>query len=278
MTSAPPYRPYVGGSFRWRLGLRPLDLADWIEFGDDADIQLAEKERVCAEHHDTTFAVIDGIESEAAEVFDALVGHLRQWCPDRAAAVGSLPAGLHPLDAAGRLVQEDLALLVERDGQLVFGGGSICFPNRWDLRSKLGRSMAEVHAPVARLNDQLAEPIDRFFERLTPERSFWRLGWGVIDTDALYQPLDGTADPRPHAPAPHELHLRVERETLRRFATTHCVLFTIRTHLTPITAVRADAGEARRLADAIEAFPHDVAGYKQLDDIGPAVVRWLRRS
>jgi dimethylamine monooxygenase subunit A len=278
MTSAPPYRPYVGGAFRWRLGLRPLDLADWIEFGDDADVQLAEKARVCAQHHDTAFAVIDGIEPEATEVFDALVDHLWQWCPDRAEAVASLPSGLHPLDAAGRLVQEDLALLVERDGQLVFGGGSICFPNRWDLRSKLGRSMAEVHAPVARLNDQLAEPIDRFFERLTPERSFWRLGWGVIDTDELYQPLDGTAGARPQAPAPHELHLRVERETLRRFEATRCVLFTIRTHLSPITAVRADAAEALRLAEAIEAFPLDVAEYKQLDDLGSEVVRWLRQS
>jgi hypothetical protein len=40
--------------------------------------------------------------------------------------------------------------------------------------------------------------------------------------------------------------------------------------------VRADADEARRLAEAIEAFPLDVAEYKQLDHIGPEIVRWLR--
>ena len=39
--------------------------------------------------------------------------------------------------------------MVERDGRLVFGAGSVCFPNRWDLRSKLGLTLADVHAPVA---------------------------------------------------------------------------------------------------------------------------------
>ena len=63
-------------------------------------------------------------------------------------------------------------------GTLVFGAGSVCFPNRWDLRSKLGLPLRDVHAPVDLLNEQLGETIDRFFDRLTPERSFWRLGWG----------------------------------------------------------------------------------------------------
>lgn len=283
MTSAsdavtpPGYRPYLSGPFRWRLGLRPLDPADWIEFGAGADEQLAAKRDVLAAHHATAFAALDDVEPEAAEVLDALVAHLGEHHPVR------LPAGgpdrtVHPLEAAARLVPEDLALLVERDGRLVFGGGCICFPNRWDLGSKVGRTLDEVHAPVARLNEQLGGPIASFFERLTPERSFWRLGWGVIDTDELYQPLDGTAPPRPPDPAPNELYLRVERETLRRFPRTRAVLFTIRTYLTSFEPLRREPGEAERLADAIEAFPHDVAAYKQLDAIGADVVAWLRHA
>ena len=163
----------------------------------------------------------------------ALVEHLRRRWPDRYGEAALDPT-LHPLDAAARLVPEDLVLLVERDGQLVFGGGSVCFPNRWDLRSKLGLTMAGVHAPVDRLNDQLEAPIDSFFDRLTPDRSFWRLGWGVLDTPDWYTPVDGTAAPRPVAPAPDQHFLRVERETLRRFPDTGCVLFTIRTYVTPI--------------------------------------------
>jgi dimethylamine monooxygenase subunit A len=201
---------------------------------------------------------------------------LRRW-PDRYGDARLDPA-LHPLDAAAQLVPEDLVLLVERDGRLVFGGGSVCFPNRWDLRSKLGLSMAGVHAPVDRLNEQLEQPIDAFFDRLTPLRSFWRLGWGILDTPDWYTPVDGTAGPRPADPTPDQLFLRVERETLRRFPQTNCVLFTIRTYVTSIPDVAADPAVARRLANSIDALPDDVRGYKDVHATAEALIARLRGS
>ena len=267
--------PTDPGAFRWRLGVRPLDLDDWIELGPDADDAIAAKSTLNAEHRDTVFAVLDDVEPESSEVAVVLVEHLRHRWPERYGEV-VLDRSLHPLDAAARLVPEDLVLLVERDGRLVFGGGSVCFPNRWDLRSKLGLSMAGVHAPVAQLNDQLEAPIDGFFERLTPERSFWRLGWGVLDTPDRYTPLDGTAGPRPVDPAPEQLFLRVERETLRRFPVTNCVLFTIRTHVAPILSVADDPAAARRLADSLSALPDDVRGYKDLRATADSLIAMLR--
>jgi hypothetical protein len=277
-----PYLPFMDGpaptdasAFRWRLGVRPLDLHDWIELGPDADDAIAAKSALTAEHPDTVFAVLDDVEPESIEVATALVEHLRHRWPERYGDV-VLDPSLHPLDAAARLVPEDLVLLVERDGRLVFGGGSVCFPNRWDLRSKLGLSMAGVHAPVAQLNEQLEAPIDSFFDRLTPQRSFWRLGWGILDTPERYTPLDGTAAPRPADPAPDQFFLRVERETLRRFPTTNCVLFTIRTYVAPILAAADDRDVARRLADSLAALPDDVRGYKDLRATADALASVLR--
>ncbi len=279
-----PYLPFLEGpriaepdSFRWRLGVRPLDLDDWIERGPDADATIADKVRLTAEYPETVFAVLEDIEPESLEVATTLVEHLRRRWTDRYGDA-VLDTDLHPLDAAARLVPEDLVLMVERDGQLVFGGGSVCSPNRWDLRSKLGLTMAGVHAPVAQLNTQLETPIDRFFDRLTPERSFWRLGWGVIDSAALYAPVDGTAAPRPENPSPDQHVLRVERETLRRFPATNCVLFTIRTYVTPILDVTKDPSVLSRLADAVAALPDDVLVYKDLETTGAAIVEELRRN
>jgi dimethylamine monooxygenase subunit A len=279
-----PHRPFVGGPFRWRLGLRPLDLADWIEIRADHDAQMAAKASVLADHHDTAVVVADHVVPESTEVLETLVSHLRERFPERYAHVEP-DWSLHPLDAAGRLVQEDLVLMVERDGRLVVGGGSVCFPNRWDLRSKLGCTMAEVHEPVARLNAQLAAPIDSVLARLRPERSFWRLGWGVLDTGELYQAVDGTAPARPRAATPgvdavdhlslDQIHLRVERETLRRFPRTGCVLFTIRTHIATLRQVADHPADAALLAEAIAAMPADVAGYKQLDELGARVIELL---
>ncbi len=282
------YRPFMDGpepsgpdNFRWRLGVRPLNLRDWIELGPDAGEAIAAKVRLNEEYPSTVFAALDGVEPEATEVATALIDHLRRRWPDRYASATLDPA-LHPLDAVARFVPEDLALMVERDGRLLFGAGSVCFPNRWDLRSKIGRSLHEVHEPVALLNDQLADPIDRFFDRLTPGRSFWRLGWGVLDTDDWYTPLDGTAAARPSelvtSLTPDRLFLRVERETLRRFPRTNAVLFTIRTYVTPIPDVAADRATAERLAGALDALPDPVRAYKDVTSFAPALIAHLRRS
>jgi len=276
------YLPFLEGprtldqaTFRWRLGVRELDLHDWIELGPDADAAIAAKPRLNAEHRSTVFAALDGIEEESQQVAVTLLDHLRHRWPDRYARAELDPA-LHPLDAAARLVPEDLVLMVERGGRLVFGAGSVCFPNRWDLRSKIGLPLADVHAPVALLNEQLQGPIDRFFERLTPDRCFWRLGWGVLDTADWYTPTDGTAAPRPNAPDPADLYLRVERETLRRFEGSNAGLFTIRTYVTPILTVAGEPATRRRLAEALAALPDPVRAYKDLASFGPALISHLR--
>ena len=199
----------------WRLGLRPLDLADWIELDDDYAADLAVKATVRREHPDTVFVALPEALDACREVLDVLVDHLVGTWPQHfqrhgrqssttpsPAETSPLDGSIHPLDAASRFVQEDLVVMIEVGGELVFGAGSVCFPNRWDLRSKLGLPFRDVHAPVSLLNDQLGDTIDRFFDRLTPERSFWRLGWGVLDSVDLYQPLDGTAAPRPATPTP----------------------------------------------------------------------------
>jgi hypothetical protein len=277
-----PYLPFVDrarrdDSFRWRLGVRPLDLHDWIERGPDADAIIADKARLRMRFPETVFAVSDDIESESSEVANAIVGHLRWRWPDQYGDA-TLDSDLHPLDAAARLVPEDLVLMVERDGKLIFGGGSVCSPNRWDLRSKLGLTLAEVHAPVAQLNAQLEAPIDLFFDRLTPDRSFWRLGWGVIDSPALYAPIDGTEVSRPENPSAGQHVLRVERETLRRFPATNCVLFTIRTYVTSLEEVAQDPEVSSCLADAVAALPDDVLVYKDLQSTGAAIIERLRRN
>ncbi len=282
---SPPYLPFMDGPaptgperFRWRLGVRPLDLDDWIEFGPDAGAAIAAKPRLMAKYPDSVFAVLDDrVAEESHEVATALLDHLRTRWPEHHLHT-HLDPDLHPLDAAARLVPEDLVLLVERGDRLVFGGGSVCFPNRWDLRSKIGRTMAEVHAPVDRLNEQLEAPIDSFFDRLTPARSFWRLGWGVLDTPDWYTPIDGTAAPRPGAPDPDRMFLRVERETLRRFPDTGCILFTIRTYVTPILTACSTSEAIERLASAIESLPDDVRVYKDLVSTAELLAERLRRT
>lgn len=296
------YAPWLSGDFRWRLGLRPLELDDWIQLGDDYSPQMATKAMARAQHPGTVFHALPEALPACREVLDLLTAHLiRLWPSDfartdceihnrrtgeRIPASRSDDGSMHPLDIAGRLVQEDLMVLIPDDhshhshaGRLIVGAGSVCLPNRWDLSSKLGRTMVEVHEPVSRLNDHVGDPIERFFARLTADKSFWRVGWGVIDTPDLFQPLDGTARDASASRPNHrggvgadDLYIRVERETIRRLPVTGGVLFTIRTYLTKAGRVLAEAPvDGDRLAEAIAAMPGDVRAYKQLDVFAPAI-------
>lgn len=276
------HRPWTAGPFRWRLGLRPLDLDEWLPFDDanhDREVEL--KARLLEAHRSTVFAALPEAEGACAEVLDEVVGFVRRHRPGRFlvddAGITDTGrehrltwVGRHPLETASLLVHEDLIVMIDDpagSGELVFGAGSVCFPNRWDLTSKLGQTMRQVHDPVARLNEQLADPIARFFDRLSPERGFWRLGWGLIDTAEPYQPTDGSAAPRPELAGVDDVHLRVERETLRRMPRTGAVLFTIRTFIRPLRDLAGDREDADRLLAALEAMPDDVAAYKQLDAV-----------
>jgi len=135
--------------------------------------------------------------------------------------------------------------------------------------------MAEVHEPVALLNATLESEVDRFLGRLRPERSFWRLGWGIIDVPDGYTPADGTGGARPIDPDASELFVRVERETLRRFPGTGCVLFTIRTYIAPIAVMERDPKSAATLAAAVSAMSAEVRRYKDLANLGDAVTAQL---
>lgn len=265
-----PHRPWtqrghvVDGEFRWRLGTHSLDLADWFEWGSDGQGWVDEKPGIMRDHADVAFAALDDIDSEAQEVAAAIAQHVD----------AELDTSLHPLDAAARLVPDDLVVMVERDGRLVFGGGSVCFPNRWDLCSKIGQTMGEVHAPVSQLNDQLESAIDNFFDRLAPERSYWRLGWGLIDSPHGFEPplpqtpnieigsRSGQRRQRAVAPEEDDIYVRVERETLRRFPITDAVLFTIRTYIAPITSLHRD--DRTLVARTVEAMRPDVRAYKDV--------------
>lgn len=278
MSTRPAYQPYLDGKpvpFRWRLGLRPLEMAEWLQVTEHYDHETELKRFYSDTQSGTTLRFLDGIEPEGREVLRAIVAHLQAHDPERFADLADDPGDRHPLDAAGRLVQEDLVLLVERPEGLVCGGGSVCFPNRWDLNSKVGRTMAQVHAPVAQLNQQLEQPIDRFMDRLEPDKSFWRLGYSLIETDELYQATDGTARPERGDVPPDGWWLRVERETLRRFPETRCILFTIHSYLTRLSDL-AGTDDGLQLAAAIEAMPDDVLDYKSIRYIIPDAVAYLR--
>ncbi|HJN92701.1 MAG TPA: DUF3445 domain-containing protein, partial [Dehalococcoidia bacterium] len=296
LTPALTYAPFQAGEFRWSMGLAPLDLDDWIEIDDLAAAELGEKERLLGERHGEVFAALPEARAGSEEVLALLTEHLPSRFPgvyrrNRAefthvAAGRCWPlddATLHPLDLAGRMVQEDLCLMREDpgSGEYRLVGASLCFPTGWTLADKMGGSVSAIHAPIPNYGTQLESTMDRFFNRIKVERPVWRLNWNLMSHPALFQPrghIRGeTLGEVTAANAGDRLWLRVERQTLRRLPRSGDVLFTIRIYVRPLRDLCDHPEEAVRLAATLAALPDDVRRYKGLPSVLDGALGWLNR-
>jgi hypothetical protein len=230
------------------LGTRALRQG-WVTSASDAPIEANERARLLDTRHDEVFAALPSADAPSAELL-AMVE----------ATTGTTGrAELHPLDAAGRLVVDDLCMLVDHEGDPRLDGASLCFPSYWRLGDKLGRPITEVHGPVAHYETELAERVDRALRSLRPERPVWRRNWSIHDDPTLFLP-DPTP-PRAVEP-PDGLWLRSERQTLRRLPRTEAIVFTIRTQQVPLATLSRRPDIARLMANAIEAWSPALARYK----------------
>jgi hypothetical protein len=271
------YLPFEAGPHRLAMAVKPLDAADWIEIDHDLGADLAVKRDLLTNRHADVFAEVEGSRAAQAEALAELIAHLSAFHPDVKIDVDD---GLAPLDAAGRLVQEDLCLM-EADGAGAYRltAASLCFPTRWLLADKIGRPMPAIHGPVPGYDERLARPMDRFFTALTPETPIWRLNWSLVDSPELHLAMrHGETALNAEIStenAGENIWLRVERQTLRRLPATRAIIFTIRIYRTPLWRVAAEPGAAARLAAAIDALPDEMRAYKSIPPFEAALRSYL---
>ena len=161
MTQLPIHTPYDGSSKLFQIGLKQLDLRNWIEIDETFDFQLAEKRRIYAEYSDKVFVAEPGTEDAQTEVQALLTEHLPVRFPERYRKEGNrLTVTGHPeldgleardlpsLHAASLLIQEDLILMRRGEEGWRLAVGALCFPSSWRLTEKFGKQMSGIHEPV----------------------------------------------------------------------------------------------------------------------------------
>jgi hypothetical protein len=234
------------------MGLNALDPEDWLWIDERFAAETAERSRLIAERTDKVHAMLPEAETAALELFAMVEGFMA------ARGVHSTrdSADMPPLMRLGMLAQEDFCLMQRRpDGAYALTGALLCFPQHWHLHQKLGRPLAEIHAPVPGFAARLGGPVERFFANLRVERPVWRANWGLVESPALFHP--GKREPIPDLSpenAGERLWLRVERQTLRRLPETGAVVFTIRTLLEPLARTVRRPGAAAAMAERFVAM------------------------
>lgn len=281
MSFPSPYIPFESGHPGFKIALSPLDPARWIEPDERLAARLGEKERLDAEDGADTFRAAAGTAPAQAETLSLLVDHLGTHHPElyqnTENSVRIAPAGRNikltgapPLQIAGRLVDDDLCLMIrDREGSWRLQAASLHFPSHWSLAEKFGRSMAGIHEPVPGFADQMETRVARIFDHLRPETPVWRLNWSLHDDATLplpdlpegprFEKLDGEA-------LLTRAFLRVERQTLRKLPKAGAIVFTIKTYIDPLTLLLDKGGPAlaRDLHDALAAMNEAQLAYKGL--------------
>jgi dimethylamine monooxygenase subunit A len=248
--------PYDGSSKPFTIGLKPLDLAEWIEVDDQHTDYIAEKLRLYREMPEKVLVAEAGTDNAQQEVYDLLVAHLQKYHPTlRHPREGGDPAS-GTLARAALLVQEDLVLMRKSPEGWRLVAASLCFPSAWNLLEKFKKPLHHIHAPVPEFGQgtRNASLIERMFDNLDPARIVIRWNWSLHDDMKLYHPHSNSGPGRRFGEGDlrGQVILRLERQTLRKLPKSGDILFTIRIQVDPLEVLEKHQ-DGPKLAQAIDA-------------------------
>ncbi|OAA53915.1 hypothetical protein SPI_09122 [Niveomyces insectorum RCEF 264] len=150
-----------------------------------------------------------------------------------------------------------------------------CFPSGFDPSAKLGLLLRDIHAPVPAF-DKIGPSMERFFARLNADKSVKRLNWSIQTHPNLFVPAGNHVHDGDCVAADEDVDME---KTLTRLPATRAVLFSFKTYLFPVPAIRAE-GHGPALADAIDGLKRGNAPgmwvYKGGIRWGKSVAAYLR--
>jgi hypothetical protein len=194
-----------------------------------------------------------------------------------------------PMQMAGRMVQDDLAIMFEKpDGQYYFLAGSILLAGFWRLEDKWAMPLSEIHTSgdVPGFKDKLEKGMMNFFRRVQPNGPVLRNNYFIqVDDNLAWSDSIGPED-GDHTQATGwitaeknkviEQHwFRSERQSFRRLPRSGGVVFTIRTYFHPIKEIAQEPYVPGRLASAVRSWGEDVSKYKGKDRYQDVLLAYL---
>lgn len=195
-----------------------------------------------------------------------------------------------PMQTAARLIQDDLAIMIERppEGEYYLLAGAILLAGFWRLEDKYGMRLSEIHTSgdVPQFQSKLEKGMMNFFRRLKPDEPVVRNNYFIQVDDCLpWSRSIGSEDSNEVSwntaekdKAIENHYFRSERQSLRRLPRSGAVVFTIRTYFEPVTKIVNEDYIPGRLASAVRSWGDDVSRYKGKEKYGGVLLEYLDRK
>ncbi|KAJ8119574.1 hypothetical protein ONZ43_g3502 [Nemania bipapillata] len=238
------------------MSLTKLEPDWWIELESTYRSRIAQRRELYAKHGSQVLQWLPGSELACKELMEMAIQFIcarypqyfvlsqdNLWLENKILGVRANIREKHPLLILLDHIPEDFAITL-RDpdtGYYVFRAGIICSALGWNVASKIGLKLHEIHQPIPDYH-KMQFSMDRFFSKMPTNKPIQRGSWGLEVDQPLYMPPgdphEAYRDFQDANLTRSRLHLRVDWQTLRRMPLSGGIVFNFKALFTPIEAFR----------------------------------------
>ena len=267
--SVAKYYPFNGQRGRLRLGLTSIDYSEWIQYEDDFEYRITQKQKLIKELGNQVLDALPRSIDAQKEFLNLLLDNIQHYHSDRFEVAGShiLNKGAnktydiaefenYPIELASYLAADDYCLLEEDGEDYKLVAASVCAPTWWNLSEKMGKPLASIHKPIMNLEEKIGRMIRHFLQNINVADCYQRSNWFLFsskefcvfpDSFDFYSEMTGINDDNIET----SLYLRSERQTFRRLKNTNAIVFGIKVYVEPISVVKEHPAIAEDLIVAL---------------------------
>ncbi|KAJ7929274.1 hypothetical protein B0H13DRAFT_2228556 [Mycena leptocephala] len=266
---ARPYRP-----FRWEyhqtMSLKNMDPDRWIELESTYRARIKQRMQLYSQHGKKIVDSQPGSEDACRELMEMVIQFVCARYP-RQFQLDHIP--------------EDFLITLEdkKSGLYHFRAGVSCSSVGWNVSTKIGLPLHEIHRPVPDYKEKMEFSMNRFFTNMKVEKPIQRGSWGIEVGQPLYHQED---HPEFRIPVPDvqvsDLHLRVDWQTLRRLPRSRAIVFNFKALFTPIEDFREERYIPKLLLKILREGKASFMEYKAFSLVEhrviPALEEWAKEQ
>lgn len=287
----PKHTPYQNGKGGVRIGLKPINTKNWLEIDDNFKNENNLKKNLLSSRRHEVFQANDNSHSAQKELLKMVTEHLKKYHSEKYSfkdqnifikatgeSINLLDSNTPPIETASLLVQEDLILMMPKKNKFYLEAAVLTSPSHWSLVEKFSKNLIDLHEGVPGYEEKIGSRVDEIFNRLPSDRILERLNWSIYDSPELFQPVGSKPEVTMKRKDIRDLHLRVERQTIRKIPDQGSIVFTVRVHVDPLLSISKEQDLLDDLNLAIANLPQEMKEYKAMDQIEKEVTDWIQKN
>ena len=287
----PKHTPYQNGKGGVRIGLKPINTKNWLEIDDNFKNENNLKKNLLSSRRHEVFQANDNSHSAQKELLKMVTEHLKKYHSEKYSfkdqnifikatgeSINLLDSNTPPIETASLLVQEDLILMMPKENKFYLEAAVLTSPSHWSLVEKFSKNLIDLHEGVPGYEEKIGSRVDEIFNKLPSDRILERLNWSIYDSPELFQPVGSKPEVTMKRKDIRDLHLRVERQTIRKIPDQGSIVFTVRVHVDPLLSISKEQDLLDDLNLAIANLPQEMKEYKAMDQIEKEVTDWIQKN